>query len=75
MLGASTGTAEADAPLPLSQAKERRADRRKLSPPGSFAGLERRHRNQGRAEQHRVDGVEIAAGPLENVRERRAVVT
>src|SRR4029079_14669791 len=40
----------------------------------ALAGFERRHRNHGRAEQHEVDGVEIALHRLEDFGERLAVI-
>src|SRR5262249_50285232 len=40
----------------------------------AFAGVERRHDHLGRAEQHRIDRVEIAARALEDFHERPPVV-
>src|SRR4029077_1097162 len=40
----------------------------------ALAGLERRHRHHGRAEQHAVDRIEIALHRREDVGERLAVI-
>src|SRR4029077_10599124 len=40
----------------------------------AFAGFERRNNNLCRAEEHRIDGVEVAADCFENLSERPPVV-